>query len=136
MDHRVDGGGLERVSADKERVKGKDLAETLIFHMAAGHLPDRPVRAESDQVGSDTEHVGKMGERLVGQFEEGALENGMGLADKSAVALKIVGSEPPNLPLHFCLVSGIFEGNAIVPDDPVKGFAGDNPDIVGGFFSV
>ena len=136
VDHGVDGGGLERIPADEERVKGKNFAEALIFHVATGHLPDGAVGTEADQIGSDTEHVGEMGEGLIGEFDEGALEDGVGFADKAAVALEVLGGKAPDFVLHGGLVAGVFEGIAIVPDDPVEGVAGDDLDVVGGFLLV
>ena len=134
VNHGVNGGGLERIAADEEGMKGENLAETLVFHMTGGHLPDRAVGAESDQIRGHAQHVGEGGEGLVGQFDESFLENGVGFSDKTAVALEVVGKVLANLGLHFRLVPGVFEGLAIVPRDSVKGFAGDDLDVVGSFF--
>ncbi len=72
---------------------------------------------------------------MVGKFDEGFLKNGVGFADEAAVALEIVGKMVPDLGFHFRLVAGVFEGLAVVPSDSVEGFAGDDLDVVGGFFS-
>ena len=72
---------------------------------------------------------------MIGQFDEGFLENGVGFADKAAIALEVIGKMLANLSLHFLLVTGVFEGLAVVPGDPVKGFAGHDFDVIGGFFS-
>jgi len=127
---------LERISADEERVKRENFAEALVFHVSAGHLPDRTVGAETNEVGSNTEHVGEMGEGLVGQFNKRALEDGVSFTDKTAVPFEVIGSEPADFFLHFLLVAGVFEGISVVPDDPVKGFARDDSNVVGSFLLV
>ena len=134
VNHGVDRGGLKRVAADEEGMKGEDFAETLGFDVAGGHLPHGAVGAESDQIRSDPKHVGEGGEGLVGQFDESFLENGVGFSDKTAVALEVVGKVVTDLGLHFRLVAGVFEGLAIVPSNSVKRFAGDDLDVVGSFF--
>ena len=58
----------------------------------------------------------------------------MGFADEAAVALEIVGKMVADLGFHFRLVAGVFEGLAVVPSDSIEGFAGDDLDVVGGFF--
>ena len=135
VDHGVDGGGLERVASDEEGMKGKNLAEALVFHMAAGHLPDGSVRTKANQIRGDPQHVGEMGKGLVGQFDKGFLEDGVSFPDKAAVAFEIPGEMFAYLFFHVRLVSGVFEGLPVVPSDPVKRMAGDNADIIGGFFS-
>ena len=72
---------------------------------------------------------------MVGKFDEGFLKNGVGFADEAAVAFEIVGEMVADLGFHFRLVAGVFEGLAVVPSDSVEGFAGDDLDVVGGFFS-
>ena len=134
VNHGVNGGGLERIAADEEGMKGENLAETLVFHMTGGHLPDRAVGAESDQIRGHAQHVGQGGEGVIGQFDESFLENGVGFSDKTAVALEVVGKVVTDLGLHFRLVAGVFEGLAIVPSNSVKRFAGDDLDVVGSFF--
>ena len=134
VDHGVDGGGLERVASDEEGMEGKNLAKALVFHMAAGHLPDGSVRTKSNEIRGDPQHVGEMGEGLVGQFDKGFLEDGVSFADKAAVAFEIPGEMFPHLFFHLQLVAGVFEGLAVVPGDAVKRLAGDNADIIGGFF--
>ena len=59
----------------------------------------------------------------------------MSLADEAAVAFEIAGEMVADLGFHFRLVAGVFEGLAVVPSDSVEGFAGDDLDVVGGFFS-
>ena len=59
----------------------------------------------------------------------------MSFADEAAVALEIVGKMVADLGFHFRLVAGVFERLAIVPSDSVEGFARDDLDVVGGFFS-
>jgi len=135
VNHGVDGGGLERIASDEERVKGEDFAESLVFHMTGSHLPNGSVGAKSDQVGGDAEHVGEGGKGLVGQFHESFLEDGVGFSDKAAVAFEIIGKMLPDLFFHFSLVAGVFEGLTVVPSDPVERFAGDDLDVVGGFLS-
>ncbi len=135
VNHGVDRGGLKRVAPDEKGVEGEDFAETLGFDVAGGHLPHGAVGTEPDQIRSDPKHVGEGGEGLVGQFDESFLENGVGFSDKTAVALQVVGKVLANLGLHFRLVPGVFEGLAIVPRDSVKGFAGDDLDVVGSFFT-
>ena len=127
---------MKRVPADEEGMKGENFAEALVFDVAAGHLPDGAVGAEADEVGSHPKHIGEMGERLVGEFDEGALEDGVGLADELAIALEVVGSEAAHLVFHVGLISRVFEGIAVVPDDPIKGMAGDDLDVVGSFLLV
>jgi hypothetical protein len=72
---------------------------------------------------------------MISQFDEGFLENGMGFTDKAAIALEVVGKVLANLGLHFLLVAGVLEGLAVVPSDPIKRFAGNDFDVIGGFFS-
>ena len=103
--------------------------------MARSHLPYRAIRTESDEVGGNAKHVGEGGEGLIGKFDEGFLEDGVGFSDKTAVALEVVGKVLANLGLHFRLVAGVLEGLAVVPSDPVKGFAGDDFDVIGSFFA-
>jgi len=135
VDHGVNGGGLKGIPADEERMEGKHLAQALVFDVTAGHLPDRAIRAKAHQVGGDAEHIGKMGEGLVGQFDEGALKDGVGFPDKFPVALEIAGGEAANLLLHFGLVAGVFKGDAVMPGDAIEGFAGDDAEVVGRFFA-
>ena len=135
VDHGVDGGGLEGIASDEEGMEGEDFAEALRLNVARGHLPDGAIGAEADEVGSDAEHIGKTGERLVGKFDEGFLKNGVGFPDEVAVAFEIAGEMVADLGFHFGLVAGVFEGLAVVPSDSVEGFAGDDLDVVGGFFS-
>ena len=135
VDHGVDGGGLERIASDEERVKGEDFAESLVFHMTGSHLPNGSVGAKADQVGGNPEHVGERREGLVGQFHESFLEDGVGFSDKAAVAFEIIGKMLPDLFFHFSLVASVFEGLAVVPSDPIERFAGDDLDVVGGFLS-
>ncbi len=71
---------------------------------------------------------------MVGKFDEGFLKNGVGFADEAAVALEIAGEMVADLGFHFRLVASVFEGLAVVPSDSVEGFAGDDLDVVGGFF--
>ena len=59
----------------------------------------------------------------------------MSLADEVAVAFEIVGEMVADLGFHFRLVAGVFEGLAVVPSDSIEGFAGDDLDVVGGFFA-
>ena len=135
MDHSVDGGGLERIASDEKRMEGEDFAEPLVFHMTGSHLPNGPVGAKSDQVGSNAEHIGERREGLVGEFHEGFLEDGMGFSYKAAVAFEVIGKMLADLFFHFGLVTGVFEGLAVVPSDPVERFAGNDLDVVGGFLS-
>jgi hypothetical protein len=135
VDHGVDGGGLERIATDEKRMEGEDFTKALRLDMARSHLPYRAIRTESDKVGSDSEHIGERGEGLIGKFDEGFLEDGVGFSDKTAVALEVVGKVLANLGLHFRLVAGVLEGLAVVPSDPVKGFAGDDFDVIGSFFA-
>lgn len=66
VNHGVDGGGLERIAADEEGMKGENLAEALGFNVAGGHLPNGAIGTEADEIGGDAEHVGKRGEGLIG----------------------------------------------------------------------
>ena len=79
MDHRVDGGRLERIAADEERMKAEDLPQQRVLDVARDEREDRFVRAQPDQVGRDPDHVHEGGEGLVGEVDEGALEDGAGL---------------------------------------------------------
>ena len=135
VDHGVDGGGLERIATDEKRMEGEDFTKALRLDMARGHLPYRAIRTESDEVGSNAKHVGEGGEGLIGKFDEGFLEDGVGFSDKTAVALEVVGKVLANLGLHFRLVTGVFEGLAVVPSDPIERFAGNDFDVIGGFFA-
>jgi len=135
VDHGVDGGGLERIATNEKRMKGEDFTKALRFNVARGHLPYRAIRTESDEVGSDSKHVGERGEGLIGKFDEGLLEDGVGFSYKTAVAFKVVGEVLANLGLHFGLVAGVFEGLAVVPSDPVERFAGNDFDVIGSFFA-
>jgi len=135
VNHGVDGGGLKRIAADEKRMEREDFAESLVFHVAGSHLPNGSVRAKSDQVGSNAEHIGEGGERLVSQFDEGFLKDGVGLSDKASVSFEVIGKMLADLFFHFCLVAGVFEGLAVVPSDPVEGFARDDLDVVGSFLS-
>ena len=116
-------------------MEGEDFAESLVFHMTGSHLPNGSVGAKSDQVGSNAEHIGERGEGLIGEFHEGFLEDGMGFSDKAAVAFEIIGKMLADLFFHFGLVAGVFEGLAVVPSDPVEGFARDDLDVVGSFLA-
>ena len=135
VNHGVDGGGLEWIASDEKRMEGEDFAESLVFHMTGSHLPNGSVGAKSDQIGGDTKHVGEGGERLVSQFHEGFLKDGVGFPDKASVSFEVIGKMLADLFFHFRLVAGVFEGLAVVPSDPVEGFAGDDLDVVGGFLS-
>jgi len=135
VNHGVDGGGLERIATDEKRMEGEDLTQALRLDMTRGHLPHRAIRTESDEVGSDSKHVGERGEGLIRKFDEGFLKNGVGFSYKTAVALEVVGKVLANLGLHFRLVTGVFEGLAVVPSDPVERFAGDDFDVIGCFFA-
>jgi len=59
----------------------------------------------------------------------------VGFADEAAVALEIAWEMVADLGFHFRLVASVFEGLAVVPSDSVEGFAGDDLDVIGGFFS-
>ena len=72
---------------------------------------------------------------MVSKFDESFLEDGVGFSDKTAVALEVVGKVLANLGLHLRLVTGVFEGLAIVPSDSVERFAGDDFDVIGSFFA-
>jgi hypothetical protein len=135
VDHGVDGGGLERIATNEKRMKGEDFTKALRLDVARGHLPYRAIRTESDEVGSDSKHIGEGGEGLIGKFDEGLLEDGVGFSYKTAVALEVVGKMLANLGLHFRLVPGVFEGLAVVPSDPVERFTGNDFDVIGSFFS-
>jgi hypothetical protein len=126
---------LERIATDEKRMKGEDFTKALRLDVARGHLPYRAIRTESDEVGSDSKHIGEGGEGLIGKFDEGLLEDGVGFSYKTAVALEVVGKVLANLGLHFRLVPGVFEGLAVVPSDPVERFAGDDFDVIGSFFA-
>ena len=134
VDHGVDGGGLERIATDEKRMEGEDFTKALRLDVARGHLPYRAIRTEADEVGSDAKHVGEGGEGLIGKFDEGFLEDGVGFSDKTAVALEVVGKVLANLGLHFRLVTGVLEGLAVVPSDPIERFAGNDFDVIGSFF--
>jgi len=135
VDHGVDGGGLERIATDEKRMEGEDFTKALRFDVARGHLPHRSVGAKADQVRGNAKHVGEGGEGLIGKFDEGLLEDGVGFSDKTAVALKVVGKVLANLGLHFGLITGVFEGLAVVPSDSVERFAGNDFDVIGSFFA-
>ena len=135
VDHGVDGGGLERIAADEKRMEGEDFTKALRFDVARGHLPYRAIRTESDEVWSDSKHVGEGGEGLIGKFDESFLEDSVSFSDKAAVALEVVGEVLANLGLHFGLVAGVLKGLAVVPSDPVKRFAGNDFDVIGSFFA-
>ena len=135
VDHGVDGGGLERIATDEKRMKREDFTKALGLDVARGHLPYRAIRTESDEVGSNSKHVGEGGEGLICKFDEGFLEDGVGFSHKTAVALEVVGKVLANLGLHFRLVTGVFERLAVVPSDSVERFAGNDFDVIGGFFA-
>ena len=135
VDHSVDGGGLERIATDQKRMEGEDFTKALRLDMARSHLPYRAIRPESDEVGSDSKHVGEGGEGLIGKFDESFLEDGVGFSDKTAVALEVVGKVLANLGLHFRLITGVLEGLAVVPSDSVERFAGNDFDVIGSFFA-
>ena len=135
VNHGVDGGGLEWIASDEKRMEGEDFAESLVFHMTGSHLPNGSVGAKSDQVGSNAEHIGERGEGLIGEFHEGFLKDGVGFSDKPSVAFEIIGKMLADLFFHFGLVAGVFEGLAVVPSDPVEGFARDDLDVVGSFLA-
>jgi hypothetical protein len=135
VDHGVDGGGLERIATDEKRMEGEDFTKALRFDVARGHLPHRSVGAKADQVRGNAKHVGEGGEGLIGKFDEGLLEDGVGFSDKTAVALKVVGKVLANLGLHFGLITGVLEGLAVVPSDSVERFAGNDFDVIGSFFA-
>ena len=135
MDHGVDGGGLERIATDEKRMEGEDFTKALRFDVARGHLPHRSVGAKADQVRGNSKHVGEGGEGLIGKFDEGFLEDGVGFSYKTAVALEVVGKVLANLGLHFRLVTCVLKGLAVVPSDPVERFAGNDFDVIGSFFS-
>jgi hypothetical protein len=126
---------LERIATNEKRMKGEDFTKALRLDVARSHLPNGSVGTESDEVGSDSKHVGEGGEGLVSKFDESFLEDGVGFSYKTAVALEVVGKVLANLGLHFRLVAGVLEGLAVVPSDPVKGFAGNDFDVIGGFFA-
>jgi hypothetical protein len=135
VNHGVDGGGLERIATDEKRMEGEDFTKALRFDVARGHLPHRSVGAKADQVRGNAKHIGEGGEGLIGKFDEGFLEDGVGFSYKTAVAFEVVGKVLANLGLHFRLVAGVFEGLAVVPSDPVEGFAGNDFDVIGSFFA-
>jgi len=113
----------------------EDFTKTLVFDVAGSHLPDRSVGAKPDEVGGNAEHVGEGGERLVGEFDEGFLEDGVGFPDKAAIAFEVMGKMLTDLLLHFRLVAGVFEGLAVMPGDSIERFAGNDVDVVGSFFA-
>ena len=135
VNHRVDGGGLKRIATHEEGMEGEDFTKALVFDVAGSHLPDRAVGAEADEIGGDAEHVGEGGERLVGEFDKGFLEDGVGFPDKAAVAFEVMGKMLTDLLLHFRLVAGVFEGLAVMPGDSIERFAGNDVDVVGSFFA-
>jgi hypothetical protein len=135
VDHGVDGGGLERIATNEKGMEGEDFTKALRLDVARGHLPYRAIRTKSDEVGSDSKHIGEGGEGLISKFDEGLLEDGVGFSYKTAVALEVVGKVLANLGLHFRLVTGVLEGLAVVPSDPVERFAGNDFDVIGSFFS-
>lgn len=59
----------------------------------------------------------------------------MGFPDEAAVAFEVIGKMVADLGFHFGLVAGVFEGLAVVPSNAIKGFAGDDFDVIGGFFA-
>ena len=134
VNHGVDGGGLERIATDEKRMEREDFTKALRLDVARGHLPYRAIRTESDEVGSDSKHIGEGGEGLISKFDEGLLEDGVGFSYKTAVALEVVGKVLANLGLHFRLVAGVLEGLAVVPSDPIERFAGNDFDVIGSFF--
>jgi hypothetical protein len=125
---------LERIATDEKRMEGEDFTKALRLDMARSHLPYRAIRAKADEVRSDSKHIGEGGEGLIGKFDEGFLEDGVGFSDKTAVALEVVGKVLANLGLHFRLVAGVLEGLAVVPSDPIERFAGNDFDVIGSFF--
>ena len=135
VNHGVDGRGLKRVATNEKGMEGEDFTKALRLDVARGHLPYRAIRTKSDEVGSDSKHIGEGGEGLIGKFDEGLLEDGVGFSYKTAVALEVVGKVLANLGLHFRLVAGVLEGLAVVPSDPVERFAGNDFDVIGSFFS-
>jgi len=135
VNHGVDGRGLERIATDEKRMEGEDFTKALRLDVARGHLPYRAIRTESDEVGSDSKHIGEGGEGLIGKFDEGFLEDGVGFSYKTAVAFEVVGKVLANLGLHFRLVAGVLEGLPVVPSDPVERFAGNDFNVIGSFFA-
>ena len=72
---------------------------------------------------------------MIGKFDESFLEDSVSFSDKAAVALEVVGKVLANLSLHFRLVTGVFEGLAVVPSDSVERFTGNDFDVIGSFFA-
>jgi hypothetical protein len=125
---------LERIATNEKRMKGEDFTKALRLDVAGSHLPNGSVGTESDEVGSDSKHVGEGGEGLVSKFDESFLEDGVGFSYKTAVSLEIIWKMEANLFFHFRLVAGVFEGLAVVPSDPVERFTGNDINIIGSFF--
>ncbi len=72
-------------------MKAEDLLQERMLDVARDEGEDGFVRAQADEVGRDADHVAEVGEGLVGEVDEGAVEDGLGFLRELEVAGDVVG---------------------------------------------
>ena len=135
MDHRIDGRGVEGISAHQQRVEGETLPQEIILHESAHIAVHRLVRLQLDEVRRHAHHVHHLEEGLIGQFDETFLEDGLRGFDEIQIPLLVIRIPLLDLTQGEGLIAIVIEHAAFMIEDAVEGIAGDEGDVVFAFFA-
>ena len=132
MDHRIDGGHLQRVAADEQRFEAEHLPHLVALEIFADERKQRLHRAQLEQIGHDAEHRPEAAEIGIAEFEEAALEDRAGGLVEAFVAFKILGRELGDLGTHIHRIGVVIEEGAVIEIDAVEGQDRDDLKIAAG----
>src|SRR5579871_892624 len=130
MNHRVDGGRIERIAADQERMKREAAPQEVVLNILRDIAIHAFVGLHPDEIRRDFEHIRHMQKWLIGQFHKSLLEDRFGCGDKLLVASLILGIPAFNLVENKCLVTVVIKATSVVIEDAVKGVARDELHII------
>jgi len=114
MDERVDGAGVERVSADEQRVERERLPDVLVLDEARDGAVDGPIGAQARELRRDADHVGEAQEGRRRELVVALLEHTSRVVDEPRVALGVARVAGADLLEHGLGVAHVVEAVAVV----------------------
>lgn len=131
VDEDIERGGVERVAADEEGVKGETAAQEVILDEFGDVAVDAAVGLQPHQVGGDAGHIGGVQERLVDQGDAG-VEDFLRGGDEAGVAILVGRVELVDLLEDEVVVAVVVQITFVVAEDAVEGVEREEAEVVSG----
>ena len=129
-DEAVDGGGVEGVSADEQRMEAQRDPQLRVPDIGRHEPVDAAMPTQLQEIRCHVDHGLERGEGLVAEFLEAEAADLSAPRHEASVSVQIRRRHPHHLFLHQRLIGVTGDHLPVVEDQPVEGIHGAKVDIV------